>query len=741
MMAAESQRSHGFYSHPGVVIHVCLARRVLAHVLSSFSVKLYLSLFVLGALQCPSLLAQTTAPGASLPEVVVTASSQPESLTVPSVATVKKELSIIPGGVGVVDAEEYKRGRATTLKDALDYSPGVFVQPRFGAEESRISIRGSGIQRTFHGRGIKLMQDGAPLNLADGGFDMQAVEPLSARYIEVFRGANALQYGSTTLGGAINFVSMTGHEASPLQMRFEAGSFDSFRAQVSSGGVFGAADYYVSVSHSSSDGFRDWSRQSNQRFFANVGYKISDDIETRFYLTYVQTDSQLPGNLTKAQLESRPDQANAGSVALKQKRDFELLRVANKTTFRDGDETLTVSSFWSWKDLDHPIFQVIDQVSNDFGVDVRYDSLADLAGHRNRFTLGMGAMYGITQDNRFQNLLGERGLRTAENQLQSMNVDLYIQDTFYMTDTVALILGAQGSYANRDFDEQRVFGANNTDRQDYWGFSPKLGLLWEVNPETQMFFNVSRSFEPPSFGELTAAGAAPGLVQLDAQRGTTVEIGTRGRAGRAAWDVAWYYAWLDNELLSLGIPGGSDTQTVNAGRTIHHGVEAQVDYDLLRGLFTPWQEATLGSGKQAATEAVKGDRLFLRQVYLFSDFHFDGDGEFGNNELPGMPRHYYRAELLYEHPCGFYAGPNVEWVPLSYFVDLANSQKADGYALLGFKLGYRTPKGFSFFIEGKNLTDETYAATTGVLKTANAGSAVYFPGDGRAVYAGVEWKW
>lgn len=94
----------------------------------------------------------------------------------------------------------------------LDFAPGVLIQSRFGAEEARLSIRGSGIQRTFHGRGLWLMQDGMPLNLADGGFDMQAVEPLSANHIEVYRGANALQvYGAATLGGAINFISNTGY--------------------------------------------------------------------------------------------------------------------------------------------------------------------------------------------------------------------------------------------------------------------------------------------------------------------------------------------------------------------------------------------------------------------------------------------------------------------------------------------------------------------------------------------------
>src|SRR5688572_21138348 len=85
-----------------------------------------------------SLLAATAAPppepadqSAALPDVVVTATAA-ESLTAPSVATATERLNQIPGGASVVDAETYKRGRATTLKDALDFAPGVFIQPRFG---------------------------------------------------------------------------------------------------------------------------------------------------------------------------------------------------------------------------------------------------------------------------------------------------------------------------------------------------------------------------------------------------------------------------------------------------------------------------------------------------------------------------------------------------------------------------------------------------------------------------------
>ena len=232
-------------------------------------------------------------------------------------------------------------------------------------------------------------------------------------------------------------------------------------------------------------------------------------------------------------------------------------------------------------------------------------------------------------------------------------------------------------------------------------------------------------------------------MSLDAQTATTLEVGTRGRAGRMAWDVAWYYAWLDDELLQFQVQPGL-TQTVNAGRTIHQGVEVGIDLDVVRGLFVSDALPAMAKedgGKKTVVNAPELDRVVLRQVYLWNNFHFDGDAVFGDNQLPGIPEHYYRAELVYEHPCGFYAGPNVEWVMKKYNVDSAETLFADPYALVGFKVGYRTERGFSFYVEAKNLTDKKYAATTGVVERAVPDQAIFLPGDGRGYFAGIEFRW
>lgn len=692
-------------------------------------VFLFLSLSLVGGA-----LAQTGSTTTALDEIVITAQKSP-SLTVPSLEEKKEQMAkTVPGGAGVVDAEDYKRGRASTLKDALDFAPGVLIQSRFGAEESRLSIRGSGIQRTFHGRGLWLMQDGMPLNLADGGFDMQAIEPLSANHIEVFRGANALQYGAATLGGAINFISNTGHTASPFQSRFELGSFDTRRAQVSSGFVNGGTDGYLSITASHSDGFRNYSEQESLRVFGNLGTKLSANLENRFFITFVDSKSQLPGSLTKAQMEANPQQANAASVAGRQRRDYQLLRLADKLTYSDGDNTLSFSLFWSWKDLDHPIFQVIDQLSNDIGFDLRYDGRNHLLGLDNDFTIGVGYMYGLTQDQRFLNVGGNRGAKVADFEQQATNLNFYFQDQLHLSEALSLVFGAQVSYFARDLNEQTLIPgspppiADNSDRFEAWGFSPKLGLLYEIDPKTQFYFNASRSFEPPTFSEAVPVGAL-GILPVKPQTATTLEIGTRGERGRVAWDFSYYYAWVERELLALGVPGVGATTTTNAGPTVHQGVEFAFNVDLWRNLFTSSEESY--------------DRLVLRQNFLWNDFRFRGNPTFGDRLMPGFAPLYFRAEVLYEHPSGFYGGPNVEWSPNSYAVDLARTTFADPYALLGVKFGYRTKKGLSFFVEARNLTDETYSPTTSVVQNALApgAGAVFLPGDGRAFYGGVEFKW
>src|SRR4051794_41110654 len=106
----------------------------------------------------------------------VSVTARPDgSLTAPSVEEQKRTLFETVGSVGFIDSEAYKNRHAFNLRDTLADTPGVYVQNRYG-QELRLSIRGSGIARGFHLRGVELLIDGIPVNMADGSGDFYQID-------------------------------------------------------------------------------------------------------------------------------------------------------------------------------------------------------------------------------------------------------------------------------------------------------------------------------------------------------------------------------------------------------------------------------------------------------------------------------------------------------------------------------------------------------------------------------------
>src|SRR3546814_10881009 len=98
------------------------------------------------------------------------------------------------------DLTRFKNTPVQTIKDILAYVPGVISQTRMG-DDARVSIRGSGLSRAYGTRGLAMYFDGIPLNTSDGLLDFFEIDPSAYSYVEVFKGANALRYGSNALGG------------------------------------------------------------------------------------------------------------------------------------------------------------------------------------------------------------------------------------------------------------------------------------------------------------------------------------------------------------------------------------------------------------------------------------------------------------------------------------------------------------------------------------------------------------
>lgn len=644
-----------------------------------------------------------------------------DTLTTPNNESARKALYKTPGGVALVEAADFENSYSLGFEDTLSLVPGVYAQKRFG-EEVRLSIRGSGLSRGFHLRGLALLQDGIPFNLADGAADFQEADSLAFQRLEVFKGSNALQYGATTLGGAINMVSKTGASHSGDSVRIEAGADRTLRANVQSGGVDAQSDRFFSLTSTRSDGFRKHSKQHNIKFNANMGHVLSDKAETRFYISVNSIEQKLPGTVSLGAALNNREQANPASIAQDWARDIQSLRVANKTTFLlDAGGQLDVGGFLNLKDLYHPITSfvgVIDQESADYG------AFAQLAGETKVFDLRSDYRAGVTTHlgrvdaKVFQNNSGMAGALRSDSDLSSVNVVFYGENSLHLNSHWALVGGGQLIWSDRESTNQT--NPANSDGKTFSGFNPKVGFLYQPDQQIQIFANVSRSYEVPTFSELTQGGVS-GFTPVDAQKAWTIELGSRGQSERFAWDFSLYRAWLEGEMLQFTTVPSIPASTFNAKKTIHQGIELGLEAWLVKGLLQ------------------QGDQLVWKNAYTFSDYYFDNDAQYGNNEIAGQPRHFYQTELNYQHPAGWVL--SLDWELASAAdVDFSNTIEAPGYGVLGMAVSIDPSPDLNLFVEVRNLLDKQYVSTFSTLVDSTGNTDVFYPAAGTSVFAGIRLK-
>ncbi|MNK52951.1 Vitamin B12 transporter BtuB [compost metagenome] len=701
----------------------------------------YLPAALLGlALVCP---AMTEAQGLELGQVLIGAEDQSDEDQ--GIEDARARLAQVPGGTNLVDMRRPLQGRVASNQDVLAYQPGIYAQSA-GNEGVKISIRGSGINRApgAHASGLYTLLDGLPLT-GPGGTPYELLEPLWLDHVEVLRGANGFDRGALALGGAIDYVSHTGYDAPKLQVRYATGSHGYQQRQISSGQVLGAFDYYVAMTDANADGYQDHTASESQGVIANFGYRFNANLETRFYLRHRQTDNDLAGRVTKHSIEHDPRAANPAYVARDDRRDEPgSTFIGNKTTwYIDDDSSIQTGLVYH----DYPM----DLSEGPNRLKVAYTDVSGTFDYKRRDTLwGLESQstLGLRVTKHLPNAGASEFVRIPTGNTagyapgtlirnftyQGSDTVLHVGNDLEIADDLWLTTGLAAIYTRRESDVTYPQEGGKTSLND-WDYAPRVGLRYQLTPDLQLFGNLSRSVEAPHpwsliyssnirfpAGSGVATGAQRQPITLQNQTATTLEIGGRGDSTLGQWSLAWYYAQVRHELLSV-LPDANATTPyeLNASPTVHQGVEAS----LLSPLWSPED----------------GGQLSLRQSYTFSDFHYRDDERFGDNRLPGLPMHYYQGELRYDWPQGFFAAVNTQWVS-KVAVDYANSYYADPYAIFGATLGYNAPKGdWQTWLDMRNLTDKHYAATvTPGYDDKGLDAARSTPGEGMAMYIGVSWS-
>jgi len=654
------------------------------------------------------------------------------------------EVAITPGGIELIDMEQFRERNVSSLADILRIAPGIWSTSDSGNDSIYFSSRGSNLDVVdYDMNGIKLLQDGLPVTAADGNNHNRIVDPLSAQYIVIARGANAMIFGASTLGGAINFVSTTAQDGTGTDLTFNTGSFGQVLGRATFAGKSPTnLDGLITAEAKTWDGYREHNEQDRYGFYGNAGWQVSDSLETRFYGTWVHNDQQLPGSLTQAEMEADPDQASAAAISGDYQLNVDTWRLASKTTWlMDSDRRLDFGVSLEEQSLYHPI---VDRVMVDFdgpgpappvevfslliqteqrniGASIGYNQQLE----RHDLIAGINVGHGYDKGGNYRNLNGKpNGFTTLVDNDASL-VEAFLIDRWKLSDPLTFVFGAQVVFADREVRNTDVqTGVLSNPKDDYSQVNPRIGLLYDFSDEASVYANFSQVYEPPTNFQLQD-NVLGGNATLDAMTGNVVEAGSRGSLTFGnnhnwGWDVSIYYGAIHDEILSVEDPLAPGTSlTTNVDHTTHAGIEA-----LLNATFS------LGNS---------GHHFLAPLLSLtVNNFNFDDDPVYGNNQLPAAPDYALRGEISYSNINGFHFGPTFDFIG-SRYADFANTYLIDSYALLGLLGGWEA-KTWSVNLEISNILDKEYVANFSVRNIATVNDAILNPGAPRSAYITARWK-
>ncbi len=717
---------------------------------------------------CGKLLAQSAAPGTTLLNtVVVDAEAKGE---------VQRRFDVLPGGVARVTEVEMPDSANLTVARALETVPGVVVQSFFGGnDQPRIQIRGSGLQQNPVERGILVLQDGLPLNRADGSYIVGLANPGQASSIEIYRGYMANRLGATVLGGAMNLVSPNGRDDPGLAGQLKGGSFGQLGASARLGLNGSAFDGMLEIGRDQRDGFRDYNESRRDAFNGNVSWQLSDRVKTRLFAAWTDLDFDVSGPLTKAQLQADPRRVHAGPTPTPEgminpgpdvlhdrpRRGAKSWLVGSRSSLETGVHLLDLVLGYTHTDdaFRFPIAagERVTRGGDATGV-LRYAWLGGADAVLPLFEATAQYTSGSADRDYYLNAAGSRGALFGRNRLSADTLALHggfnvpLADRWTLApaldysdagrrnaDRYAAATRPTIAYSPANPAQQLPGGAvpaiDTSYQRSYRGWSPSLALSFQADESNRLFLALSRSFEPPTHDDLLAtingtpyssAGRPqppnPGLPAdafrtpaLKAQKATTAEIGWRADYRSFGLDVVLYHSRVRNELLSLRDESGTSLGAVNAHRTVHSGLEF-------------------------GAHGALGEDTRLRLAWVWQDFHFDGDPLRGNNRLAGAPRQLLSASLDHDLSARWSLQAVARWVPERTPVDNMNTVWADPWATFDLRSRYQLRENLALFAEITNLFDRRYAASTLVVDQARPDQAAFLPGDGRGAFIGIKWR-
>jgi len=624
-------------------------------------------------------------------EVVVTATRDTE------------EVRKIPANVSVITAKDIEKSGATNVVEVLEKLESIQFRDYSGnSSQSVIDLRGFGGDNPF-GKTL-IMLDGRKMNRPDMSSINWLQIPLNnIERIEVVRGASSVLYGDAAIGGVINIITKKGEGKTKFNASVMAGSYGLHNERV---GVTGSEDkwtYALNGENNFNSGYRERSQLSSQGGGLNVGYDASELFNISLGLSFNKTDYQMPGYLTKVQMEQDRRQYQKATPAL--------FSVA--TPDDDGSDKYTnvnlgiksilgsmgeidINFLYGNKDIQTNMTswsQFSNTKMDTYSITPKYILAKDIFGFNNKLVLGLDYYNEPYEKDFFSSR--ERTTKTSWADLTRDSLGYYIRDEFSILKSLILNVGYRSEQASiKASNTDTVTPANSFTNQDktYNAEAYEAGLTWLLGKKSKVFGKYSTIYRIPFLDEVASYNGFGGTLfnnNLDKEKGVSTEVGTE------------IYP-LDNLKIGLTI--------------FRIDMEDEISW-FATGMFTGYnknQDKTRHDGAEVSLSYLweKRAKLYGNFTYHMATYE---NGPYNKKELPLVPNRMANAGVEIYLPCKLMLRPEVRYVGDAFLSQDYNnvSEKLDSHTLYNVYLFYRPSFGkanFTAFLGVENLTDVKYSS-------------------------------
>ena len=604
--------------------------------------------------------------------------------------------------VMVVTEKEIQEKGASNVGEALKGVPGVTVRNMDGGNP-QIDLRGSGATSSAN---TILLLDGIPLN-GLVTFNINQIPIGDVERIEVIQGAGAIMYGDGAIGGVVNIITKAPeNKVNYGSVGLEAGSWETNRANLSYGTKLGEKVLLnASYSGYSSMEYRD----------RNVEYKDDKDIRNSIWLRgmYLLEDGNIEvrynhnenkdyytGYLEKGQFDKDPSKPGSYGGLSHSISDIWNLSYNKKLT--DSLNFLIYGGYYN------------DESKNQNNVTKEYFIKPQLKynyGKDDYVILGGDYREG---EREFKDSLKVNGItqKAPNDERESYAGYIINKTTFgklqfsqgYRREKVKYKYSTKVYGPGWDLVEVKPHSADYANNDSF-----ELGLNYLYSDTGNTYFNYTRAVRTPTIGD---AGKWYGEVQT--QKNDVYELGLRDMFKETFVSTSVFYIDSKDEIYYDKIFDTSGYNRNFDGKVRRLGAQISLAHYF--------------------------DKLTLRENISYIQPKVTS-GMYDGKDFAGVSRWQANVGATYNFTSNFFINGDLYYMGKSYAQDDFENYfgKQDDYVTVDINTSYKFNTGLEIYGGVRNLFDKDYYNTVTSTRSGNA-RTVYYPADGRSVYAGFKYE-